>query len=129
MKPVSLKTIISRAFAEAPITSTGKWELEPCFLTPMGFVFGNTSKPPLKNLNENIPKETTHELVRVCEDELLEILKKEPDAEQAHKDGCIVLENVRIEPFGAGTTVNLDTLVLFTDNILGVYLYNPLKPA
>jgi hypothetical protein len=81
--------------------------------------FENMSKIEVHNADD-----LNHKLIDICL-EINEKLSKCSDGERPLKDSYIVLKNVQIQPIGVHTSLPLESLVLFIDQIIGTYIEIP----
>jgi hypothetical protein len=122
----SLKAIVCQNFAQAPTTEILS-KNQVCFLTPMGVVSG-TVMPPVEK-SDTLSEEqrdraaeiVTREIVKESIKMLDEMLK-DPNVERPAKDSLIMLENAQIRSVDLSTSFTVKSLILFTDQILGVFL-------
>lgn len=127
MQNVSFKSILSGAFAMLPCLKDHPDIGNPenriaCFLTPTGIVSGKLSSPPTEKTEERDEEFSTLELLTHG---LVETSFEKTDMPQ--KEDCIVLRDVQIRPLDLSSTIEIDCMVLFADQIVGVFAGNPVK--
>lgn len=118
MRFISLKSLICKGFAHS-VKSDALNDNKVAFLTPAGIVFG-TPEPKEIHINETTLftyKTLLDEAVKVFE----QVLECSEESQAPH-DGYILLKDVEIRPYGQGTPIFLEALVLFTGEITGVFL-------
>ena len=118
MRFISLKSVICHGFADL-LNSELLGDNKVVFLTPAGLVIGS---PATKEISEH---ETTLSAYKGMLDGAIKIFDQELERSgnsQAPHDGYILLKDVEIRPYGQGSTIRLEALVLFTGEIAGVFL-------
>ncbi len=118
MRFISLKSVICHGFAEL-LNSELLEDNRVVFLTPAGLVAGS---PATKEISEH---ETTLLAYKSMLDGARKIFDQEQERSgdsQAPHDGYILLKDVEIRPYGHGSLIRLEALVLFTGEIAGVFL-------